>query len=566
MEKDVLDLFKVMVISNDQKDSGIFTDLAGRGVVTDFMPTGMQRNALRNAFNPLDVVTLFSRDEVETAYTYQLLTKQILHYVEVYGLNKPGLFDLEIDNGKLVTMTYVRGVSIFELGDMVRDLLYTNAPIKDVEQLKRIVEYYAIEYDVNKIRNNEARIVLYTSKDHFNDGDDVVRYMCYKATGSALLIKDLDSMRQIKRHIFTAAFFEKYRDELAKVFNRHKKLILAAKNANTKTAINQISRASKHLHVPVGTPAKKTFIADSLKGDINLDVLNGATIRDKFKFLNLLAFKRMRLSTDMFVIRNGKVHFEENRPVYKFNDIARVEEVILDSIEDELKFLKTKTILLDKNVDYGLPTSRKQAVGQLPFYTKVSVKDRISAGIYWHNDYGASDLDLSTIDMKGNRIGWGQLSGYDRKSNIRFSGDVTNAYNGAMEFMTSNGVAYGLFVNIYSGGVGCGMNIVVGSDADDRWIDAPIINEKTTLQSRNMIVGFVNDKEYTVFQGRINNSRISGDNPSIVRATADNWTISKLFDVIGVNYHLDNDPDIIYDYDMRYKGFSFDKLENLFTN
>lgn len=569
MEREVLDLFKVMVTPS--KEPKIQMDMIDYGVVTDFVPTREQSYILMEYFKPLPITTLFTREERDNADPIELITIQLLHYLEVYGLNSPGLFNLEMTSGSIVTMNYVRGVTVEELGDMVRKLLYTNAPVKDSENLVKIISHYNISYEINNVANNELRVLLFNpKKDTFALGDDVVRYVCWLATNSALLIKSkevIQSVNAISVNI-SEDFLTRHETQLAKVFNRHKRLIMALKNPSTRTVINRISRYSKVLHQPIKTHISKEFINYALKGTINVEsVLSKLGVRDKFKYLNLLAYKRKKSSNDIFVIRNGKAHFEPNRKVWDDQDIDRVEKAVIASLKKDLEFLNKTKILLDEKVHYGLPISRKQTIGNLPFGTVVHVNGPISSGMYWENSWGANDLDLSTINENGDRIGWGMYSGYDNKNPVIFSGDITSAPRGAMEFMTSTGQHYGLFVNIYSGLIGAGMELVVGEASDDEWITDVVIREKHALKSTGNIIGFVQGDKYVVFAGRLGGGRYSSGNAkskaAVAYGMADRWTLNRLFDELGIKYHTKPEKDVYYDHDLSYTNMSYDKLESL---
>ena len=567
-EREILDLFKCMV---SDKTGATNTSLVAQGLVLDFTPTKNQIDVLRDAFKPLNVRTMFSREERDNADPFYLITKQLLHYLEVYGMGQPGFFDLEVSDGVVFTMTYVRGVTVTELGDLVRALIYRNAPVADAIALRNIIQHYKIDYDLDRIANNELRVALFDeSRDWFKSGDDAVRYICYVATGNMMLIKSREVVKAVSDAAdkISAKFLDLHEVQLGQVFNRHKRLIMALKGGDRRAVINRISRRSKTVHVPLQEAINKTFVARALANTISLDVLDKISVRDKFKYLNLLAYKRNQHRVDAFIVRNGKIHLEDNRPVWASADIDRVEEAVLDSLARDLAHLKGKTVLLDKQVRYGLPTSRKQTVGQLPFGTRVKVEDApISSGIYWESDWGANDLDLSTIDQNGQRTGWGGWSGYDRSNPITFSGDMTYAGpNGAMEFMTSKGQDYGLFVNIFRGEPGTQMEVIVGPSGNDKkWIDAPIIREKTKLASRGMVIGFVRGNEFVVWQGRIGNRTVSGSGltPYVARGMSEFWTVNDLFDHLGVKYVVDKNTDVVYDYDVSYSGVSFDKLEEM---
>ena len=577
VEEKVLDIFKVMVFGNYSRMKDVNTRLSSNGLVLDFFPTKDQENILLEFYKPLDVTTLFTREERENGDPFHLISKQILHYVEVYGLSAPGLFNLEVSSGQLVPLNFVSGVTSNQLKNMVLDLLHRNAPVKNASDLKDIIDHYSIEFDINDVMNNELRVLLFDANTHtFSNGDDVVRWICTAATTtmndsvkSALLIKSPEMIEAVKNHLtVNEEFLERHALPLAQVFNRHKKLILAMKNKSNRSIINRISKMSKSHHVPLRESVNKTFVSKALSGTIGLDVLDKISIRDKFKYLNLLEYKMLQRNVDAFTIRNGKMHLEAGRKVWNISDVERVSETVLNSLKNDLSNLKQKRILLDPSVHYGLPISRKQTIGNLPYGTKVVANsERISSGIYWENGWGASDLDLSTLDVDGKRTGWGQYSGYNKDNNIAFSGDLTNASNGAMEFMTSGKFDYGLFVNIFTGDVGCGIEIIVGTDENNKkhWISDPIIREKTTLNSRSSILGIVKKNEFVVWSGRIGKNRVSneGNLPYLSRGMCNFWTVNSLFEALGVGFETVRDNDVEYDFDLTYKQFSLDKLESL---
>ena len=576
-EKEILELFKVMVVPQEAKQV-VNTDFVSLGVVTDFTPSLTQQRVLRDKYAPLNVTVLFTVQEREQSDPFDLITKQLYHYVEVYGLLQPGLFNLEVSDGKVVNMVYIRGVTVDELGTIVRKLLFTNAPVKDSEVVKKIIDYYRVKFDINEVKNNELRVILFRPEvDSYNSGDDAVRYLCYQATESALLIKSPEVISAMNEYansgISLNKFLKNHEIVLAQVFNRHKRLIIALKTKETAAVINRISRLSKTKHVPIKEAINKRFVGEALKGNIaDWGVLDKMSIRDKFKFLNLLEYKKEGLEQDAFVIRNGKVHLEKGRQAWSKRDIDSVINRVLGSIEIGLEALKGKNILLDKHVHYGLPISRKQTIGNLPFGSQINVESKqISSGIYWENSGGARDLDLSTVDVKGNRTGWGVYSGYDRDNPVTFSGDLTDARDGAMEFMTSkvnSDLTYGLFVNIFAGEIGSKMKLVVGEKTDERWIENPVVREEHTLNSKGNVIGFVKDGKFVVYTCRLNQGRVSTSekNKAIVsRGISNFWTINSLFDKLNIKYDLDRNEDKKYDYDLSYDKYTSDTLEGIFS-
>jgi len=567
-------LFKVVVADK----TSVVLDHAREGFITDFVPTRDQLKALQDTFKDLPIVSLFSVNERENAPIVALITKQLLHYIEVYGLGMPGLFDLEVSDGNITTLAVVRAVTVAELTALVHGLIYSNKSVADSAPIVEVIRGYNIPYDINKVQNNEIRVALFdVTRDVFTSGDDAVRYICYAATGKTMLIKNKGVIKAVTEKPVAAAFLRAHTIPLARVFNRHKRIIMACK-ASDRSAVNKISKLSKTLHVPIIESRAKHLVSDAGKNRIHIsdadDMLRDVPLRAKFNYLNLIEWKLQGQSYDVFLIRNGKVWFEDGRTVLNPTALRTLRDVVLESIGDDLQALKNKAILLDAHVDYGLPISRKQTLGNLPFGTRITSADktRFCAGVYWHNDFGdgsSIDLDLSAIDDNGSRTGWGQLSGYARQD-IVFSGDMVDARNGATEFMTVHPDAknrYGLMVNVFRGPDPCDCEIVVGHGTEKTWLDHTLIRERVTLQSKMSVIGFLKDDKFVVYAGRLSNSRVSGGkHPVIDKGLGALWTVSDVLDAIGVSYDMTPKPGVTYDHDLRYTSFSLDKLETMFKS
>ena len=589
MEDRLIDMFNVMTITEDAE---AFNDsIVDIGVVTDFRLTDGQKAMLRSHIRPIDITVLFTAEERRTSDPHNLIMKQLTHYIEVYGLDSPGLFDLEVRDGIMITMRHIRGVTAGRLADMIGTILHANAPYERSDDLVEVIRHYDIPYDINRVANNELRVLLFDpAADTFDSGDDAVRWLCWKVSGmfcerpSPLLIKSREMIELMqsaaamvpetgdKGHFryMLAEFLKRHELPLAEVFNRHKPILLALKNSASRGAVNRISRLSKTRHVPLRMPVSKCFVAGALDGGIDAGVLDRIGLADHFRYLNLLEYRKLGLTTDTFIIRNGRIWTEPDRRTYDAADLDRVLEDVLSSLGRRLAPLAGRRILLDDRIHYGLPISRKQCTGRLPHGTLIRVGDgnHISAGIHWRNEWGASDLDLSLIDHDGNRVGWGEYSAYVDTDRV-FSGDVTDAADGAMEFVVSQDADYALFLNIFNGNIGAGYELVVGTNADpsSRWITDPLVRERAALHSRKCVIGFVRGTDLVIWSGRLGSSRVSGGSESVIaRGRADMWNINMLLDRLDIPYDTEPAGDAEYDHDLRYAGFSQDLLEGLMAD
>ena len=177
----ILGLFNTMIVEDEARlDTPDVSNIA-YGFITDFRLTSAQTGVLRTAFKPLDIRTLFTVQERKDSDVFALIAKQVLHYVEVYGLGLDGSIVVPMASDQTITLKYVRGVSREQLGTLVRDLIYSSRPVKDTIALKEILDAHEIEYDINSVRNNELRVLLFDeTTDSFENGDDAVRWMCFK--------------------------------------------------------------------------------------------------------------------------------------------------------------------------------------------------------------------------------------------------------------------------------------------------------------------------------------------------------------------------------------------------
>lgn len=567
--KNVLEYFGAVVI--EPRDVAVDLTLLREGFVLNFHPTTLELKAIRDVLvaDP-KAKTFFSTKDITNLSTNEKFLKQVLHYFFVYGCGAVVDFPREEDGSKTVPVKLIRGITQDELNTLVQDIIYSNKPAKNTAQLVEIVKAYNVPVTFAHVANNELRIALYNPKtDVFTTGDDAVRYICKVCANSDLLIKSPMVIKGVTEGAgkLDSSFVRKHLTVLATVYNRHKRLLMALKlgaRSVFKTDINHVARLSKTRHKALAPNPAKTVIADYKNGTL-IDYTN-LTVRDKCKLLNLCEFKMLGETTDVFIIRNGRLHVETGRKAYTPAELIDLQYFLLRSLATDLSHLKGKTIVFDQNIDYGLPVSRKQTVGNLPFGTVINASDAplISAGVYWRNNWGATDIDLSTVDANGKSTGWGRYSGYDRNNPITFSGDVTNAPDGAMEFMTSADQQYGLFVNIYNGDVPSTIELVVGERTKAQWIDTPIIREKIALKAKQSILGFVDGKTFTVFTAQTGTKSKSGESDRIFLAKARSmkWTVKTLFDMLGISYGTTTATGVV-DYDLRYSGFTIDKLEAL---
>ncbi len=441
---------------------------------------------------------------IQDSSRLELFLHQILHYMSTYGTNFTSEYiyfpaeELEIPELKKLPLKIIRGLEPAVLTEKALKLLGSGIALQEetVDKLLEILEELKYEFSsVEHIKNKEALVKVIAKTGIYPEHpSEFLRFLVYKATGSALLIKNDDTIEGIKTaginisHHLDAFGLKK----CAEVFNRFKPLWLAFKS-NEKNAplINQISRLSKTHHKPLPVDVLNTITSVSYSESEIKAALSKVNNFRKARVLNALNTRINAADTFLYRIRNGK-SFAKEKPVRnKIGFYKNVFEIIYWDLIDCLN-LEGKTIRYPNNVDYALPVSEKMFVGNYPSGTKVTAEN-LASGIYWEDKWGANDLDLSALSL-GTKVGWNS----DYKSEgLMYSGDITSAPNGATEllYVKNNLPGPSLSINnIFSGKEGCKFKIIVGaaSDISANYMFDPnelILEAETNMVSRQQILG-----------------------------------------------------------------------------
>ena len=255
--------------------------------------------------------------------------------------------------------------------------------------------------------------------------------------------------------------FEQYGlEKLAEIFNRFKPLFLAFKPKCSKT-INKISKLSKVHHKPlVSNPLNQVTSMLLTKQDVHW--LDNAT---PFALFRAMSACYTRLSgQDVFVyrIRNGKSFVAESPT----NNIVWANYYFLQDYLKTRFDLNGKLFYMPKDVEYALPTSEKMYVGNIPTGTKF-FGESLAIGVYWENAWGAHDIDLSGLNI-GGKVGWNARYSQGQGS-LMYSGDITNAPNGAVEYLHARkGLIAPTLIksNVFSGAANSDYKVIIGKGDD----------------------------------------------------------------------------------------------------
>lgn len=435
----------------------------------------------------------------------ELLADQIIHYMTTYGTNftmkeyVPNTYEGEPE---WTTYKVIKARTWHDLYAKCMDMLKSGIALKS-ETVKQLTDYiiaysnhFMVNPEVDSIKNREAMVILCDTLGILpKDGAKLFAHIFYKTTGKTMIVNNRETRKLIQNtmswtdHVYTknvVKIFNSLLDDnmiaLASVFNRYKKLFLAFKTPQTSNVINKISRLSKKYHVPMTRGFWETVLENNNMKEKFERIEAEAEKANNFKLIQVMQAIReqvLTLSSDtpnMYIIRNGKVFIKDTE--YNEDKTIRLGRLskIYNACENQLiKNLSTKKCAVKFPEHYSLacPTSEKNFIGDFPMGTSCKLGKESVIGIYWRNDWGTRDFDLSYESVDGTRISWCN-DYYNTKNNIVYSGDITNAPDGANEVIkfvaddTINGI---VSVNRYNGNPNSKYRLFFGTDNDPKSFD-----------------------------------------------------------------------------------------------
>lgn len=404
-----------------------------------------------------------------------LVIEQLIHYFTTYGVAE--LFGeikedlvyipkekLEIPELKEdIELIKIKSMNKVEVQEKLMEMLLSGIALSK-ETISLIMEISdLIDKDrFDEIKNKEIKIALYNKYNIMpQNPEEFLRFLIFKTTGNTLKIKSKDLYQKIKYadNKITLNMLEAYiskngYNKLASIFLRNKDLFLAFKvkeqdynyslNYCYKDEINKIINKLRKLADKNHKPLKEKIL-DRLTSISNIDEVNEekilnelekVTIFNEIRILNGINYRLDGNSAIVYKIRNGKSFATrlENKTESKIKVLEKERDIIKAHLLDRLSFLKDKKIYIPENVIYTMPTSEKQFNGNFPTgsYIELPREDDLIYGIHWKNvNNHQTDLDLHQMN-KSVCFGW-DASYRDDNSDILFSGDVTNAPEGATE-------------------------------------------------------------------------------------------------------------------------------------
>jgi len=514
INQSLLQMFNIVIEDTTTANSPEYDLQTGTvlfGNFTGTLANNVAQFALEDNVTDSELVKTFYKSwmAVTDKSRLELYLDQIVHYMTTYGCREVGYiyipnesFDVEFPNTDKAPVRVIKTVTRDEAISRVTEYLDSGIALEEATMTTLITILYSLEYVfAGAFANKEANIYVAKLTGTLPaEAQEFLRYVIFNVTESTLLIKnpatiialkesncdykpDLDAY--IKQHGIV---------ELAKVFNRFKPIFLAMKGPTTKGIINKIAKLSKKAHEPLVQSALN-FVTSKELTDGDEHWLKNATSFALLRALNAVTLAANGPTDMTYRVRNGKLFTKESNVTYDKAVLVRNANKVLNELQDRVNG-HGKTVYIPENVDYALPTSEKSFVGNIPALTKFT-GDSLNVGMFWKNSDGATDLDLSSINIDGSKVGWN--SHYDRNG-VTYSGDITNAPKGAAEYMrfAKGSGQHLVHLNVYSGEAQSGYDLIVGNTAeqvDSEEVMKPenvITTARKETRNNSSILGFVN--------------------------------------------------------------------------
>lgn len=480
--------------------------------------------------------------DITSRSRWELYIDQTISYIQNYCLN--GNFDMndndytavpDIRKYKLI-IPITKEDMLIKCENLLSHNIALNTNTISIVCSYIIKNYNKKTFNIDTVKVKEAQVVLCDAlnilpKDKFN----LLRYMVYKSTGSSELIKSDQMLSKIRmgKPFLLNSLKETDLINLASIFYRFKPIFLAFKHQTriNKPIINEIRRLAKKYHQPM----RIGFWESIVNTPMPINKLKERLIIDKpsnFKLITLIQTireNRILIGSStrykMYKIRNNNVWIDnmDTPPALdlKYDWWDDLEEILYKELVERLK-KKACTVKFHPTLKLACPTSEKNFIGNIPFGSFYNMLNHNMVGIYWKEEWGTRDFDLSFISYDGYKYGWNSRY-YDHQSlelaDIIYSGDMTRANPEASEVIyIRQNCPNGIFkVNRYSGSSDSKYILTISQSEVQElprnyMVDPNTIDFQTEIYSSSkteQIVGFVIDKKLYISNIDFGNMRVS---------------------------------------------------------
>ena len=469
----LIDYFKKGLVASDKTDSRDFAAINKKAVKLGYIISPECCNKYVDEW--LDSLTAnynstFYKEwnDVISKSRFELYLDQIRHYASTYGKWEEGK-EVEgngyVPNDGSITPRFedlkvIEPITAQKCACKCFEVLKSGIALKDAT-MKVMCDFFfdtkvdGMDYDkehlsnlLSQVKNKEAMSYL-SEKFGVLPADEfgMLRCLALKYTGRAELIKSRATIADIrekadelKNNSPLLSLSDEQLKRLSRIFLRYKPIFLAMKGTEgTKNKVRRVVNRLRRLAEKNHKPFKIGFWESIVKTEHPVEeVKKHLADLDNFRKVRLMMLCKERMdfptASGVFTIRNGKQFVREMYfPAYNKNWLARLYFLLEDSLCESLAAKACKVRLPD-NYDIALPTSEKNFVGNFPYGTSFKMSQHNVIGIYWRNEWGTHDYDLSMSSLTGAFIGWNG-GFYNRNNSVVFSGDMTNADPEAVELL-----------------------------------------------------------------------------------------------------------------------------------
>lgn len=566
MHTALIDYFKKGLVASDKEDNRDFATLNKKSVKLGYIISPECCNKFVDEW--LDSLTAnynatFYKewDDVISKSRFEIFLDQIQHYASTYGQiiegkEVVGIGWIPKDGGmipRFEDLKVIEPITAKGLADKCMDVLKSGIALKD-STMKVMCDFYKetewpgsvysrkhVSELLSEVKNKEA--MCYLSQEFgILPADEFGMLRCIAMTyvEKPALIKSRATIATIKKKAVENGFrsplldlTEEQEKRLSRIFLRFKPIFLAMKGGERKNkkvanVVNRIRRLAEKNHKPFKIGFWENIIKEAQPVE---EVKKRLCDLDNFRKVRLMMLCKERMefptTTGVFTIRNGKQFVREQyAPKYDKNWIARLYFLLEESLCESLKGKACKVRLPD-HYDIVLPTSEKVFVGNFPYGTSFEMTKNNVVGIYWRNEWGTRDYDLSMSDLRGSRIAWNSsfYNGYANRGNssVIYSGDITNANPEAVEllYMRNDAPDGIVMVNQFSGAPNSKFRFFFANECLDSsnmknyMVDPNNIRFDTMVEhdvtglGRQMSIGMMLDNRFYLMQMGTGNSRVS---------------------------------------------------------
>lgn len=506
-------------------------------------------------------------EDVTSKTRFELLIDQIIHYATTYGSNftaEPYIpNDKEAAIPNIEKFKIIMPASVEEVFSRCKDILCSGIALsKDtVEATSNFLIENAsdkLPLNIDSIKNKEALCIIAEKMGVYPTNPvELLRLIMYITTGNALLIKNKESFLSI-HNSFAPFDFNKLNDQqliaLSSIFYRFKPLFIAFKKnyANKAIAgsnaviINRLRRMAVKNHRPMQKDFWSNVFLSTPADDILIKEIEKLNNFKKVALMQGAALRLRTISAQNYIIRNGKSFVRQNytpktdvefcSKLYNLlekslvDSIARNNKISAVDLETGKSYERAKTIRIKSEINIALPASEKNFIGNYPFGTSYQLSEHNYIGIYWENEWGARDFDISFTDTNLNVISWNR-GYYNDDNSIVYSGDMTTAKPAATEIIYAAGKCPDgiVRVNLFSGNITSKFRLFFGQEnirqlTYNYMVDPNSIKLKTDVAlngSRENLCGLVHDGVLSLMPMKLGTGNVASRNkyyaPSQIR-------------------------------------------------